>query len=429
MWKPKSILGQPIDVFFNFTQAVALNILSWLNSISPIRLLPLPPPAPKDPRRQAVSISGPGGMDRMNAIELGDSVTVGYNVREYCKPSITPSVVDKSALPSHCVIVRIGYFSVNYADICIRWGLYESALRYVGWPIVPGFDLSGVVEWAGKESGWKEGDKVFGFTMFGAYSTRCLVPGRQLLRRPESLSMAEAAAAPAVLATALHCVALTGFWPEQPPQNARAALVHSAAGGVGSMLVQVCRLCGFSPIVAVVGSSHKIESCKALGADHVIDKSSVNLWEAAKTISPSGYAVIFDANGVSTLKESFEHLAMCGRLVVYGFHSNLPMSTGALNPLNWLRMGFGMASMPHFDSMRMVLENKAILGFNLSFFAEEHGLIDKYMLQLKEWLDSGKIKVSKVTEFSMDQVAEAHSLIQSGKSVGKIVLRTPAAEG
>merc|ERR1712070_1232075 len=114
-----------------------------------------------------------------------------------------------------------------------------------------------------------------------------------------------------------------------------------------------------------------------LGADVVIDKSSQDLWPAARAAAPNGFAAIFDANGLSTLRDGFDHLAMCGRLIVYGFHSNLPTSTGALNPLNWLRMAFGMARMPHFDSMRMVLESKAILGFNLSFFADEHALIEK----------------------------------------------------
>merc|ERR1712187_357746 len=177
-----------------------------------------------------------------------------------------------------------------------------------------------------------------------------------------------------------------------------------------------------------VGSGHKVKTCQDLGADHVIDKSRDDLWESASRIAPEGFTAIFDANGVATLKDSFEHLAMCGRLVVYGFHSNLPTSTGALNPLNWLRMAFGMARMPHFDSMRMVLENKAILGFNLSFLADERGLIDQYLGQLATWLQQGKLKLNKVTVFDMTDVGKAHSLIQSGTSVGKIVLRTPVAE-
>merc|ERR1711948_92726 len=150
-----------------------------------------------------------------------------------------------------------------------------------------------------------------------------------------------------------------------------------------------------------------------------------DLWEAVERLAPNGYAAVFDANGLSTLQASFDHLSKCGRLIVYGFHSNLPSSTGAINPLNWIKMAFGMARMPRFDSMRMVLESKAVLGFNLSFFAEEKGLMKQYMDQLSSWLAAGELKVSKVQTMEMSQIHDAHSCIQSGVSIGKIVLHTP----
>ena len=64
----------------------------------------------------------------------------------------------------------------------------------------------------------------------------------------------------------------------------------------------MCRLRGFSPIVAVVGSPHKIDVARALGADVIIDKSAGDLWRAVEAASPTGYAAIFDANGAETLK-------------------------------------------------------------------------------------------------------------------------------
>jgi NADPH:quinone reductase-like Zn-dependent oxidoreductase len=107
--------------------------------------------------------------------------------------------------------VDIEAFSINYADICIRWGLYESALRYVGFPIVPGFDFSGQVRWAGKKSGFAEGDKVFGFSLFGAYSDVVLVPNWQIHKTPSHIgsvpfesipkAMSIIAGVPAVAAT------------------------------------------------------------------------------------------------------------------------------------------------------------------------------------------------------------------------------------
>ena len=146
----------------------------------------------------------------------------------------------------------------NLADITIRWGLYESALRFVGWPIVPGFDVAGSVAAAGSDSGFKAGDDVYGCTLFGAYSSRVLIPGRQLTKRPPNLSVEDAAALPAVAGTALHALHLAGFYPNPPVTTNKGVLIHSAAGGVGSLLVQMAKMCGCSPVVGVVGSSHKV---------------------------------------------------------------------------------------------------------------------------------------------------------------------------
>lgn len=116
--------------------------------------------------------------------------------------------------------------------------------------------------------------------------------------------MEEAAALPAVAGTALHALSLAGFWPNPPITNNKAVLIHSAAGGVGLMLVQMAKIMGCHPIVAVVGAAHKVQTCKDLGADVVIDKSSCDLWSEANKAS-KGYAAIFDANGVSTLNDSY----------------------------------------------------------------------------------------------------------------------------
>ncbi len=106
---------------------------------------------------------------------------------------------------------------------------------------------------------------MYGFSLFGAYSSRVLVPGRQLTVRPSCLSSEQAAALPAVAGTALHALSLAGFWPEKPLYRNTAVLIHSAAGGVGSMLIQMAKLLGCAPIVAVVGSGHKVALCKQLG--------------------------------------------------------------------------------------------------------------------------------------------------------------------
>ena len=175
--------------------------------------------------------------------------------------------------------------------------------------------------------------------------------------------------------------------------------------------------------MAVVGSSHKVDFCNELGADVTIDKSTQDLWKEAEIASPNGYAAIFDANGVETIGQSFDHLARCGSLVVYGFHSNLPKAATLLSPFHWIGMAFGMSAMPTFDAMEMTVNSKSISGFNLSFFEEEHELIAMYMDQIVDWLKSGQLVASDVTCYPMRDIAKAHKEIQSGKSRGKIVLK------
>ena len=81
--------------------------------------------------------------------------------------------------------------------------------------------------------------------------------------------------------------------------------------------------------------------------------------------------------------------------------------------------------MPKFEPMDLVLASKGVAGFNLSFFSEEHELVDAYMEQIVQWAAEGKLVVAKTTSFDLCDAPRAHLAIQSGQSVGKIVLRPP----
>lgn len=437
--------------------AAFANILSWFVSKFFPSLLPkLLPSSPEeepfnnhllDPnniskhRTKCISIGRPGGLEQLRLVTLREGIaTIGYNVRHVGPPPYAPP---NAEIPSDCLLVRTKAFSVNYADCCIRWGLYDSAKEFVGWPIVPGFDVAGVVERVSNSSAddddglqvkFNVGDRVFGCTLFGAYSDRVIVPKIQMRKIPKSLSFAEAASFPAVSLTALYALHLAGYFPTSSEtgggrskfQN-KAILIHSAAGGVGSLLVQMSKILGLAPIVGVVGSTKKVSEAKSLGCDIVIDKSTEELWSAAEKASCSGYSTIMDANGISTLKQSYDHLAPSGRLIVFGFHSNLPMGNAMLSPLEWIRMAKKVVSMPKFDAMDLTVSNKAVLGFNLSFFADERNVLSDMFDQVLQWIENDELRCPRIVEMDMHNVADAHTLIQSGKSIGKIILNTNAS--
>ena len=428
-------LGQELGVLKNQVLALVYNLQAYF--FSTFLGFMFPPRALINDKPSCVQINGPGGYDQLQLEPLesdnGDSkVTIGYNAPKYglTKPyvSIDNSKSYDEQFHEDLLLVEIEYFSINYADICIRWGLYESALRYVGWPICPGFDFSGRIIWAGKKAiskSFQVNDLIFGVTLFGAYSKRVLVPYNQIRKTPlNKISQDKVAAVPAAVATALHAVALSRNWPQKCMTQNKGVMIHSAAGGVGSQLISICKIQGMRPIVGVVGSTQKVDYCKQLGCDYVIDKSKEDLWGRAIEICPDGFNSIFDANGPETMSRSYDALSKCGSLVVYGVHSMLPRGAGFLSPLTWIKMILSILNIPKFDPMQMILSSKSVNGFNLSFFGDEVDIIEAYFDQIVDWIKEDKIIIPDVVKFDLVDIRKAHELIQSGESKGKIVVKT-----
>jgi synaptic vesicle membrane protein VAT-1 len=311
-----------------------------------------------------------------------------------------------------CVEVRAA--GVNFADLVVRMGLYKSAKEYVGWPIVPGFEVSGVVKEVGAQvTAYRPGDRVIGVTRFGGYVSQLCVRENQLQRLPEGMSFAEGATFPVVFLTAWYALhELSRLRP------GRVVLVHSAAGGVGGALVSLAKRAGCR-VIGVVGSSHKVAAVSALGADVVIDKSRESLWPAVERAAPSGCHVVLDANGSETLRQSYEHLCPTGRVIAYGFHGFLRRGHDRL-PI-W-RALVSLLTVPRFNPLEMVDKNRGVLAFNLSYLFDELELLGEGMTDLLAALARGEIKLPQVTEVPFEEVAEAHRLLHSGSTIGKVAL-------
>jgi len=314
------------------------------------------------------------------------------------------------------VVVETCAAGVNYADCCVRWGVYESAKKYVGWPITPGFEFSGKVIKIGSEvTKFKLGDLVFGITFFNGYASQVKVLEKHLFELPSGFTLEQAAGFPAVFMTAYHALFQLV---RLPPQSK--ILIHSAAGGVGAAILQLARSAGYKT-VAVVGASHKIDYVKSLGADFIVDKSKEDLWRRVHDIFPEGYDAVLDANGASTLSESYNCLRATGKLIAYGSHSILPSAQSGR--MNYLKAGWGMLKTPRFNPLKLISENKSVIGFNLSFLFNRDDLVSEGMEQLISLIDQGKVIPPKITVMHYSEVAKAHQLIESAQSVGKIVLK------
>lgn len=334
-----------------------------------------------------VLVSRPGGHDALQLVDSADPVAGPGQVR-----------------------VRVRAAGINYADTIVREGWYEAARGL--YPITPGFEFAGVVDQGFGE--FKTGDRVFGFTRFGGYSSVQVVSPGQLRRMPSSWSFADCAGVPAVHFTAYHAL--------QQVAHVRAGetlLIHSAAGGVGTALLQQAKILGCRTL-AVVGSPSKGAVAKEYGADEVIYRGSL-LWSNIDKAAPSGLDAIFDANGITTPMPGFKRLKLGGRLVIYGFAEMFPRG-GRPSKLslawNWLRV-------PRFSPLEMTATNRSVHGFNVVFLTDKEALAKDGFDAIAAWMESGKLKKSPVTEYPVERVADAHRALEAGETVGKLVLTFP----
>lgn len=312
------------------------------------------------------------------------------------------------------VSIKVAATGINYADCVIRMGLYKSANELHGYPITPGFEVSGTVTAVGTDvSQFQIGDSVLGMSLFGGYCSQLCLPEHQVFALPHNVDLIAAAGIPAVYLTAwfaLHELAHI--------HAGEKVLVHSGAGGVGLAALQLAKRAGAKP-VAVVGASHKTEVAKEFGAVAVIDKSTQDLWATAEQHSPEGYAVIMDPNGYSTLEQSYKHLAAVGKLVIYGFHSMLPQGTGRPNYLklagDWLRT-------PRFNPLNMTADNKSVMAFNLSFLSTRQDLLLRAMEDILSGLNDGSLRPLPHQTWPLADVAKAHHAIESAQTTGKLLL-------
>ena len=312
------------------------------------------------------------------------------------------------------VVVRADACGVNYADCIVRMGLYESAKKYVGWPITPGFEVAGSIESLGSAvTGFSVGDRVVAVTRFGGYTSHLCLSASQVFALPESLSTQTAAALPTVFLTAWY--ALFELAHPRPGQH---ALVHSAAGGVGGALVQLLKRAGCR-VTGVVGRTHKVATARDLGADDVIDGSRQKLWRAAERLAPDGFDLVFDANGVATLGDSYKHLSKPGKLVIYGFHTMLPHGG---RRINWLKLALGYLRTPRFNPLAMTGDNRGVLAFNLSYLFEQQALLTEGMTLILSLFGSGELVAPPIATYPLEEVARAHQALESRQTVGKLVL-------
>lgn len=205
------------------------------------------------------------------------------------------------------ILVRNTYAGINFIDIYFREGIYKHAL-----PMTLGKEGAGVVIEAEPHSKFKKGDRVMYSTSSGSYAQYVIVDTTAIVKIPDDISDEIAAASFIQGLTAITLVEET-----YKVQKGDWVLVHAAAGGMGSWLVQVLSAKGVN-VIATASTDDKLQFAKANGAHHLINYKTEDVVARVKSIVPELVHVVYDGVGASTFDISLECLRRKGFLASFG---------------------------------------------------------------------------------------------------------------
>jgi NADPH:quinone reductase-like Zn-dependent oxidoreductase len=305
------------------------------------------------------------------------------------------------------VMVRVRASGVNFADISARLGVYPDAPPP---PCVVGYEVSGIVEQVGANvQGIKSGDRILALTRFGGYADAIAIPAAQVFGMPAAMSFEEAAAIPVNYLTAI--LMLRNFGNVREGDK---VLVHAAAGGVGMAAIQLCRIAGAEVIGTASASKHA--TLKQMGVAHCIDYRTEDFEEGVKRVTNGrGVDIVLDATGA--FRKSYRCLAPLGRLVCFG----LSQASSGMGPSR-LRALLAVAQLPFFHPIKLMNDNKAVIGVNLGHLWDHIGMLRREMMGLLADYDGGRIKPVVGKTFPLVDAAKAHRFMQERQNVGKVVL-------
>jgi len=312
------------------------------------------------------------------------------------------------------VRVRVETIGLNYAEVLSRKGQY-------GWapplPYVPGMEAYGEVEAVGPGVEHRRvGDKVIVLGQYGAYAEKLVVRETQAVPALAGYSAVENAAVAVNYLTAW--VSLVEMARLRPGDR---VLVTAAAGGVGTAAVQLAKHFGCT-VYGAVGSDSKLEIVRGLGADHVVNYRTRDLAaELTDRFGPRGVDVVVALVAGEPYRAALGTLAPFGRIVIAGVAG---LQVDRWNPLSWWR---AWRDMPRPDVRQMAVGSYGVLASHLGYLLEWPDRLPRVWGELAAFLETHGVRPVVGAEFGFERMGEAHALMESRQSVGKIVIRRRVA--
>jgi putative PIG3 family NAD(P)H quinone oxidoreductase len=295
------------------------------------------------------------------------------------------------------VLVDVTASGVNRADMMQRQGAYpppQGAAPY------PGLECSGTIAALGEGvTGWQTGDQVCALLAGGGYAEKVAVPAGQLLPVPNAITLVEAAALPETVCTVYANVFLGARL-----QRGETLLVHGGGSGIGTTAIQLGKQAG--AIVAVTaGSQEKLDACKQLGADLLINYREDDFAERLLELTDGhGADVILDIIGAGYLAKNLAALAQDGRI------ANIGLQQGRRAELD-----FGLLMAKRGTIMSTTLRARPA--------EQKASIVAAVAGSVWPLVDTGALRPVIYQELPMARADEAHRLMTASTHTGKIVLR------
>jgi NADPH2:quinone reductase len=309
------------------------------------------------------------------------------------------------------VLIEVEASGLNFADVLARLGKYKDAPAP---PSVIGYDVCGrVSSWGEGVEGLEKGQRVVALTRFGGYAEYALADARGLIHVDDKMDATEATALATQYCTAYYAAAdITNLFPGER------VLVHAAAGGVGTALVQWAKHRGCE-VYGTAGSEKKLEYLREQGVDHPINYRENDWWEEVKRITGDDKRLdaIFDPIGAKYVKIGFNLMGSGGRFVTFGASS----FTNANNFFTKFKLGmqFGF-----YHPAKFLMSNKSMLGVNMLRLADHKpDAFSRVSQAVSQYAKEGVFKPTAGGTFPADQIAEAHDFLESRKSIGKVAVK------
>lgn len=333
-------------------------------------------------------------------------------VRRLGGPEVLETLEEEAPEPGQSdVRIRLLAAGVSFADLLMREGIHPEKTLL---PFTPGWDIVGVVEKTGDEvSQAMAGRMVAALPIHGGYAQHICLPQSELTPVPDGLDPAEAVSLVLNYVTAYQMMHRLGR-----ASRGQRVLIHGAAGGLGTALLQLGRLAGLEMYGTASLATHQIVS--DLGATP-IDYQNADFVEEIRRLTGEGVDVVFDGVGEANVWRSFQALRAGGRVIVYGFTSFLQQGQLA----GGLRYRFRGITRPAWYALRALLSpgRRRILPYSIQMLKRRKpAWFHEDLSVLLDLLRDRKIKPMIAERIPLREARRAQELLGRGSVKGKLVL-------